>query len=71
MQYAVVVEHAPGTNYRAYVPDLTGCVSTGDTLEEVSRNTQEAVKFDLEGMRSDGDLIPEATTRVTYAEVAV
>jgi len=52
MQYAVVIEHAPGTNYSAYVPDLPGCVSTGETLEEVSRNIQEAVKFHLEGMRA-------------------
>ena len=70
MQYAVVIEHAPGSNYSAYVPDLPGCVSTGDTVEEVSRNIQEAVKFHLEGMRSDGDPIPEPTTRVTYADVA-
>jgi predicted RNase H-like HicB family nuclease len=54
MKYAVVIEPAPGKNYSAYVPDLPGCVSTGDTVEEVSRNIQEAVQFHLEGMRSDG-----------------
>jgi predicted RNase H-like HicB family nuclease len=70
MQYAVVIEHAPGTNYSAYVPDLPGCVSAGDTVEEVSRNIQEAIEFHLDGIRSDGDAIPEPTTRVTYAEVA-
>jgi predicted RNase H-like HicB family nuclease len=70
MQYAVVIEHAPGTNYSAFVPDLPGCVSTGDTFEEVSRNIQEAIGFHLEGIREDGDPIPEPTTRVTYAEVA-
>jgi len=69
MQYAVVIEHAPGTNYSAYVPDLPGCVSTGDTVEEVSRNIQEAIEFHLDGIRSDGDAIPEPTTQVTYAEV--
>ena len=70
MQYAVVIEHAPGTNYSAYVPDLPGCVSTGDTIEEVGRNIREAIEFHLEGMREDGDPIPEPTTQVTYAEVA-
>lgn len=69
MQYAVVIEHAPETNYSAYVPDLPGCVSTGDTVEEVSRNIQEAIEFHLQGMREDGEPIPEPTTRVTYAEV--
>ena len=70
MEYAVVIEHAAGTNYSAYVPDLPGCVSTGDTVEEVSRNIQEAIEFHLEGMRADGDPIPEPTTQVTYARVA-
>jgi predicted RNase H-like HicB family nuclease len=69
MQYAVVIEYAPGSNYSAYLPDLPGCVSTGNTIEEVSRNIQEAVNFHLEGMRRDGDPIPEPTARVTYAEV--
>jgi len=34
MQYAVVIEHQEGSNYSAYVPDLPGCVSTGDSLDE-------------------------------------
>jgi predicted RNase H-like HicB family nuclease len=70
MQYAVVIEHAPGTNYSAYVPDLPGCVSTGDTIEEVGQNIQEAIEFHLRGMREDGDPIPEPTTQVTYADIA-
>ena len=36
MKYAVVIEKAP-QNYSAYVPDLPGCVATGDTLEEVTQ----------------------------------
>jgi predicted RNase H-like HicB family nuclease len=70
MQYAIVIEHAPGTNYSAYVPDLPGCVSTGDTLEEVKKNIREAIEFHLDGMREDGDPIPEPTTQVDYAEIA-
>ena len=34
MRYAVVIEKAEG-NYSAYVPDLPGCVATGDTVEDV------------------------------------
>jgi predicted RNase H-like HicB family nuclease len=68
-RYAVVIEKAGG-NYGAHVPDLPGCVSTGDTLEDVRRNIQEAIEFHLEGMREDGVDIPEPTTEVDYAEVA-
>ena len=35
-RYAIVVEDA-GTNLAAYVPDLPGCVATGETLAEVER----------------------------------
>ena len=65
MQYAVVREHAPGTNYSAYVPDLPGCVSTGDSLEEVRQNIQEAILFHLRGMQDDGQPVPVPTTQKT------
>jgi predicted RNase H-like HicB family nuclease len=70
MQYAVVIEHQEGSNYSAYVPDLPGCVSTGDSLDEVRANIQEAIEFHLRGMREDGETIPVPSTHVAYAEVA-
>jgi predicted RNase H-like HicB family nuclease len=69
-KYAVVIEKIPESNYCAYVPDLPGCVSTGDTREEVQRNIQEAIEFHLEGIREDGDPVPDPGTNVFYAEVA-
>jgi predicted RNase H-like HicB family nuclease/predicted RNA binding protein YcfA (HicA-like mRNA interferase family) len=69
MQYAVVIEKVPDSNYSAYVPDLPGCISTGDTLEEAKVNIHAAIEFHLDGMRQDGDPIPEPTTQVAYAEV--
>ena len=67
-QYAVVIEKIKDSNYCASVPDLPGCVSTGDTLDEVKQNIREAIEFHLEGMREDGDPIPEPTTQVDYIE---
>ncbi len=69
MRYAVVIEKGEG-NYGAYVPDLPGCVATGDTIEEVEREILEAIEFHLEGMRADGQTIPEPSSRVEYVEVA-
>ena len=69
MRYAVVIEKAEG-NYGAYVPDLPGCVATGDTVEEVERQIQEAIEFHIEGLRADGLPIPEPSSRVEYVEVA-
>jgi predicted RNase H-like HicB family nuclease len=39
-------------------------------LEAAKLNIHEAIEFHLDGMRQDGDPIPEPTTQVTYAEVA-
>ena len=69
MRYAIVIEREPGSkNYSAYVPDLPGCVATGDTVEEVKRLMQEGIEFHLEGLREDGQTIPPPTTVVDYAE---
>jgi hypothetical protein len=50
---------------------LPGCVSAGDTLEEVERNINEAIEFHLDGMREDGLEIPEPTTQVGYARTGL
>lgn len=61
MKYPVVIERA-GSNYSAYVPDLPGCVATGDTRREVARKIREAIAFHLDGMREDGVPIPSPRT---------
>lgn len=71
MQYAYTVVIEKGeNNYGAYVPDLPGCITTGKTVEEVKRLIQEAIEFHLEGMREDGDPIPEPTSTAVVVEVA-
>jgi predicted RNase H-like HicB family nuclease len=37
-------------------------VSTGRTIEQTERNIREATEFHLDGMREDGDPIPESAT---------
>jgi predicted RNase H-like HicB family nuclease len=67
MKYAVVIEKAED-NYSAYVPDLPGCVSTGDSVADIQRNIREAIAFHLEGMREDGEHIPEPTALCEYVD---
>jgi len=69
MRYAIVIENAGG-NFSAYVPDLPGCVATGETPAATERAIREAIEFHLEGMREDGTPIPPPTSRVEYVEVA-
>ena len=61
MRYAVVIEKG-ARNYSAYVPDLPGCVSVGDTPDEVKAEIREAIAFHLEGLRADGLPIPKPTS---------
>ena len=65
MRYAVVTEKGE-RNYAAYAPDLPGCVATGQTLEEIETQIQEAIQLHLRGIREDGLPIPEPSSQVEY-----
>jgi len=68
-RYAIVVEAAEN-NFAVYVPDLPGCVATGDTVSEVESAIKDAIELHLEGMSEDGLSIPEPSCQVDYIEVA-
>jgi len=68
MKYAVVIEKTQ-TGYSAYVPDLPGCASVGDTLEEMDRNIRETIELYLDELREQGAAIPAPTTDTEYIAV--
>lgn len=70
MQYAVIIEKGP-TSYGAYVPDLPGCVAVAETEEEVAGLIREAIQFHLEGMRENGEPIPQPASRAVTVTVDV
>ncbi len=67
MRYAVVIEKAEG-NYSAYVPDLPGCIATGDTVAVVEREIRDAIRFHIDGLKSDGLPVPKPTSIAEYVE---
>ncbi len=67
MQYLVIISKCPN-NYAAGSPDVLGCVSVGDTLEEMKANIREALEFHFEGMLEDGESLPEPTARAAVVE---
>jgi len=69
LRYAVVVEKGE-TSFGAYVPDLPGCIAAADTREEVLKLIHEAIEFHVEGLREDGQSIPEPSSSIEYVEVA-
>jgi predicted RNase H-like HicB family nuclease len=68
MRYAIVIERAEA-NFSAYVPDLPGCVATGETEEEAEAEIREAIDFHLQGLREDGAVIPTPSSKVDYVEL--
>ncbi len=59
------------TNYSAYVPDLPGCVSVGDTMDETKRNIGAAMRLHLRSMAEDGNPIPPPTSVGVEVDVNV
>lgn len=67
MRYAVVIEKANG-NYSAYVPDLPGCVATGDTVPEVEAAIRASIQMHIEGLKEDGLPVPDPTSLAEYVD---
>jgi predicted RNase H-like HicB family nuclease len=47
------------TGYSAHVPDLSGCIAARATLDETRHLIKEAIEFHIEGMRLNGETVPE------------
>jgi predicted RNase H-like HicB family nuclease len=56
-KYLVVIEKAEN-NYSAFSPDLPGCITTGDSVEETIVHIKEAIELYLETVTEEGENIP-------------
>jgi len=68
-RYLIILEKT-ATGFSAYSPDLTGCIATGATREEVEREMREAMNFHIEGLRLEGQAVPEPHSYPAFCEVA-
>ena len=59
MRYPIVIHKDAGSSYGVTIPDLPGCFSAGDTLDESMAMAREAIEFHIEGLLMDGRTIPE------------
>ena len=53
MKLRIVLEPSDEGGYTVYVPDLPGCISEGDTVDDASANIREAIELYLEPVESD------------------
>lgn len=68
MKYAGVIEKG-ASSFGAYVPDLPDCVAVGETCVEAMNLIREAMEFHIEGMKEDGEEVPEPHPEAEYIEI--
>ena len=70
MKYIYIIEKAPDGSFSAYVPDLPGCTTCGDSVEEVRTNISEAVNLYIDSLREHGETVPPPSTTAETVEAA-
>jgi predicted RNase H-like HicB family nuclease len=58
--YIAVIEKEPDSAFGVWFPDVEGCFSAGDTLEEAMANAAAALRQHLEALESTGRRLPAA-----------
>ena len=66
--YPIVIHKDPASAYGVTVPDLPGCFTVGDTIEDVLKQAREAIECHLEGLLLHGDPIPEPKTIASHQD---
>src|SRR3954453_9778731 len=61
-EYIAYLHKDKNSDYGVSFPDFPGCITAGSSLEEARRMAVEALAFHIQGMREDGEDIPEAST---------
>ena len=69
MKILIVVEETT-TGFSTYSPDVPGCAATGSTQAEVEATMREAIAFHLQGLRAEGEEVPEPRSYAVYVDVA-
>ena len=67
-RFLIVIEKANG-NFSAYSPDLPGCVASGKTREQVTRNMHAAIEMHVRGLLEDKLPIPKSRASAEYIAI--
>lgn len=70
MKYVYVIERADDGSFSAYVPDLPGCTTSGDTMAEVRLNIKDAVESYMESLRDHNEPVPPPRSVVDVVDAA-
>ncbi|OHD84701.1 MAG: hypothetical protein A3D90_01455 [Sulfuricurvum sp. RIFCSPHIGHO2_02_FULL_43_9] len=71
MRYPIAIEIGnEATAFGVIVPDLVGCFSAGDTLDEAIDNAKEAITLHIDGLLDDNETIPTPSPVSRYSLLA-
>jgi predicted RNase H-like HicB family nuclease len=59
--YPAIFESDVDNRYSVSFPDLPGCFTEGDTLDDAYKMAQDALKLHLFSLEKDGEVIPPPT----------
>lgn len=62
MRYPVVIHKDCDSDYGVTVPDLPGCFSAGETMDDALAQAVEAIECHLEGLLLDNEPLPTPQT---------
>lgn len=65
----MVIEKAADGSFSAYLPDLPGCVSCGDTIERVKDLIREATRSHVASLRDHREAVPQPTAVACMVEI--
>ncbi|MBR1636212.1 MAG: type II toxin-antitoxin system HicB family antitoxin [Lachnospiraceae bacterium] len=69
LTYFAVLEPSENGGYGIFFPDLPGCYSYAESLEEASAMAEEAASLHVYGLEEDGDPVPSASTVVPKLDI--
>ncbi len=68
VKFTMVVHEADEGGYWASIPELPGCFTQGETLDELRSNAQEAITGHLTAMSDRGETAPETGVLIETIE---
>ena len=71
MRYTIVVQQDnQDGGYYAYVPELEGCFTQADSLDELKKNIKESIELSIDDSQQDTSLVGIWEMDVDYAAAA-
>ena len=64
MEFAIFIQKDEGSVYGVAIPDVPGCFSSGESIEEAIQNASEAICAHFELLLESGDKFDLATSKI-------